>query len=174
MKEWTFNEKQTIILNCKSYITENGLEKLCRHVKGKISGVNMAMLEYAAVLVMLNANGAALELEIETVFRLPDVSPTSYPFSNIAKMQDTWSHGFAYNTQTLIGGNYGNILSYASIGGFVGNNPFYSPDDYKDKAMKKGVWYDVDNTNTDFTLSYVQLNGDVTLNDGTLAPVTRN
>ena len=110
MKEWTFNEKQTIVLNCKSYITENGLEKLCRHVKGKISGVNMAILESSGYLAMLNANGVALELTIETVFRLPDISPTSNPFGNIVKTSDTWTHGFAYNTQTLIGGNYGNIL----------------------------------------------------------------
>ena len=174
MKEWTFNEKQTIVLNCKSYITENGLEKLCRHVKGKISGVNMAILESSGYLAMLNANGVALELTIETVFRLPDISPTSNPFGNIVKTSDTWTHGFAYNTQTLIGGNYGNILSYTSMGGFVGNNPLYSPDTYKEKALKKGVWYDVDNTNTDFFLSYIQITGDTSYIDGTLVPVTRH
>ena len=160
MADWTFNEKQTLVLNFKTYMKKNNKEVLGIHTKAQITNVNMAMLEGSTFLTFICANNTIPEMIKEIVYLADDMQGW-YPYDNITESGDYWEKGFAFNTATLSGGDFGMILCHNDYRGFTGDNPIYSPDAFEEKAKAKGVWYDESTGTGKFKRYNIRITGSV-------------
>lgn len=160
MADWTFNEKQTLVLNFKTYMKKNGKEVLGIHTKAQITNVNMALLEGSTFLTFICANNTIPEMIKEIVYLADDMQGW-YPYDNIAESGDYWEKGFAFNTATLSGGDFGMILCHNDYRGLTGDNPIYSPDVFEEKAKAKGVWYDESYGTGKFKRYVIRITGSV-------------
>ena len=131
MAKWTFDEKQQVTINFKTYMKKGANVVLGIWKQLIISNVNMGILCWNGSFHYLSSRDSECDIEIKTVFLaegMQDANPFTTP--------STWSrlpHGFADIYE-----GYPTVYITDSVG-LVGTNPIYKLDDFLAAANTKKV-----------------------------------